>query len=201
MREAKFNFRQTVWRSIFQAHLFGFSFVLFWSRLFTRFWVWFFFFNIKGDYAGSGRSSCDLQLVTVRAAPRFLSSAAELSPAAADFTDQGGPSVDGAEGLSWWRFWGKGESSFPPTPHAFSATTDSIRRGGSHSCFESVLCLISISLLISYFRLKKTKQNKTKKHLGEGYNLHMSKIRCMFNLTPSAGEILLVYHLPGYLKD
>lgn len=59
-------------------------------------------------------------------------------PAAEDFTDPEGPSMDAAGSLGG-RFCGNGKSSSPPAPHASSATTESTRRGGSHPCFEWVL--------------------------------------------------------------
>lgn len=83
------------------------------------------------------KRSCDLHIVAVRAASRFLNSATKLSPAAEDFSDPGGASMDGAGSLGG-RFSGNGESSSPAL-HTSSATSESTRRDGTRPCFEWVL--------------------------------------------------------------
>lgn len=81
----------------------------------------------------------------------------------------------GGDGSLGGRSRANGDSSSPLAPHTFSAITESTWRGGSHPCFEWLLCLISIGLLISHFTLQTNP--------GEGYNLQMSKMACMINLT------------------
>lgn len=79
-----------------------------------------------------GRGSCDLQQVTVRTASTVLQ---KLSPVRGGFPSPGGQSMDGAGSLAG-RFWGNGESSSPPAPHASSAATESTSLA-LHGCCDS----------------------------------------------------------------
>lgn len=61
-----------------------------------------------------------------------------------DFTNPGDVHMEGARSLAV-RFWGNGESSPPPAPHASSATTESTRKVGASLALSGCCDLILLA--------------------------------------------------------